>query len=158
MPPTENVSPSKNRAPKESNRTDATGVHFQRRLLFFFFGFSPECEGKIRVKGGFYSPKQKSCPKRKQQDRRLGDAFAIKTFFLVFIFEYIFGPTKIFYVPLLLSTRAGAGSASMNKSEIRLKIVFLEDHNTTSISTVCLGLGEDLFRLEITAFPKLFAK
>ena len=33
----------------------------------------------------------------------------------------------------------------MNKSEIRLKIVFLEDHNITSILTVCLGVGEHLF-------------
>ena len=64
-PKRENVSSSKNRAPKESNRTDATGVHFQRRLLFFFLFFSPKCEGKIRVKGGFYAPKAKIVPEKK---------------------------------------------------------------------------------------------
>ena len=56
-----------------------------------------------------------------------------------------FCPTKIFYAPLLPAHYSGAGSASMNRSKIRLKIVFLEDHNITPISTVCLGLGEDLF-------------
>ena len=90
-------------------------------------------------------PKRKSCPKRKQQDRRHGDAFAMKTFFWSSSPNIFLCPTKIFYAPSSPANYSGAKSASMNKSEIKLKIVFLEDHNITSISTVCLGLGEDLF-------------
>ena len=81
VPPSENMSPSKNRAPKESNRTDATGVHFQSRLFFFFLVFPPNVRAKSTSKEVFVPPKRKLCPKRKQQDRHHGDAFAIKTFF-----------------------------------------------------------------------------
>ena len=160
VPPSENVSPSKNRAPKESIRTEATGVHFLRRLLFFFLVFPPNVRAKSASKEVFVLPKRKSCPKRKQQDRRHGDAFVINTFFWSSFLNIFFCPTKIFYAPLLPTHYSGAESASMNGSEIRLKIVFLEDLSITSVSTICLGLGEDLFLfcLEITAFPKLFAK
>ena len=64
---------------------------------------------------------------------------------------YIF--KEDFYAPSSPEHYSGAGSASLNRSEVRLKIVFfLKDHNITSISTVCLGLGKDLFLfcLEIT--------
>ena len=57
--------PSENRDPKESNRTDATGVHFQRKVLFFFFDLPPKCESNIRIKGGFCAPKQECAPKAK---------------------------------------------------------------------------------------------
>ena len=99
--------PKQKSCPKRKQQDRCHWGAFSKKTFVLFFGFSPECEGKIRVKGGFYSPKQKSCPKRKQQDWRHGDAFAIKTFFLVFIFEYIFCPTKIFYAPLLPSTLLG---------------------------------------------------
>ena len=119
-----------------------------------FFVFSPYVRAKSVSKEVFMPPKQKSCPKRKQQDRRHGDAFCDKDLF--------FGlHLRIYFLPLSSPAHySGAGSSSMNRSEIRLKIVFLKDHNITSISTVCLGLGEDLFLfcLEITAFPKLFSK
>ena len=116
--------PSKNRAPKESNRTDATGVHFQRRLLFFFFGLSMNVRAKSVSKEAFVPPKQKSCPKRKQHDRRLKDAVAIKTFFWYSSLNIFFCPTKIFYAPSSPAHYSGTGSASMNRSKIGLKIVF----------------------------------
>ena len=55
---------------------------------------------------------------------------------------------------------SGAGPAFMNRSEIGLKTIYYEDQKITSLSTVYLGLGKDLFLfcLEITAFPNLFAK
>ena len=96
-------------------------------------------------KEAFVPPKRKSHSKRKQQDRRHGDAFAIKTFFWSSSPNVFFCPTKIFYALFSPAHYSGARSASMNRSEIRLKIVFLEDQNITSISTVCLGLGEDFF-------------
>ena len=120
-----------------------------KKTFVLFLVFTLNLRAKFASKEVFMPPKQKSCPKRKQQDRRHRDAFVIKTCFLIFILEYIFCPTKIFYAPPSSPAHlSGAGSASMNRSEIRLKIVFLEDHNITSISIVCLGQGMVWNRME----------
>ena len=71
---------------------------------------------------------------------------------------YVLAHSKFSMPPSSPAHYSGAGSASMNRSEIGLKIVFQEDHTITSLSTVCFGLGEDLFCLEITSFQKLLAK
>ena len=115
---------------------------------------------KSASKDVFMPPKQKSYPKRKQQEQRHECTFAIKTFFWSSSLNIFFAPPKFSMPPSSPAHYSGAGFASMNRSEIRLKIVFLEDQSITSISTVCLGLDKDLFLfcLEITAFPKLFAK
>ena len=58
--------PKQKSCPKESNRTDATGVHFQRRLLFFFLVFFPNARAKS-VSKVFVPPKRKSS--RKESNR-----------------------------------------------------------------------------------------
>ena len=83
---------SENCAPKESNRTNTIGVHSRSKpfCLVLFLVFTPKCEGKIQTKKGFCAPKrervpkQKPCPKRKQQDRCHRGAFSRKTFVLFF--------------------------------------------------------------------------
>ena len=169
--------------------------HICDKDFFVLFSvFNPECEGKIRTKGGFCAPKRECflqakivtqkkatgpmplgciskktfvlifwsspemwgqnpyqrrilCPPKKQQDQRHWDAYAITTFFLVFIPGIFFAPSKFSMPSSFPAPYCGTGSASVNRCEIRLKIIFLEDHNITSLSTICLGLGEDLFCL-----------
>ena len=77
---------------------------FKEDFCSFFFVLSMNVRAKSASKEAFVPPKQILCPKRKQHDRRLGDAVAIKTFFLVFIPEYIFLPYQNFLCHLLPST------------------------------------------------------
>ena len=126
-----------------------------------FFVFFLECESKIRVKGGFYAPKAKIVPKKKATEPTPLRCICDKDLFFWSSSPNIFFALTKFSMPPFPAHYSDVGSASMNRSEIGLKIVFLEDHNITSISTVCLGMGEEdlfLFCLEITAFPKLFAE
>ena len=143
--------PKQKLCPKRKQQDRCHWGAFSKKTFVLFFWSFPRMWGQNpRQRRFFVPPKRKSCLTRKQHDRRHGDVFAIKTFF--------WSP-KFSMPPSSPAHYSGARSASMNRSEIRLKIVFLEDHNITSISTVCLGFGEDLFlfRLEITSFPKLFA-
>ena len=72
---------------------------FLKNTFVLFFGLSPKCEGKIRVKEGFCAPKAKIVPEKKQEDRHHGDAFVINTFSLVFIPEDFFLPHQNFVCP-----------------------------------------------------------
>ena len=65
VPPSESASPSKNLAQKKATGTMPLGCIFKEDFCSFFSGLSPECEGKIRVKGGFCVTKTKIVPKKK---------------------------------------------------------------------------------------------
>ena len=194
MPPSENVSPSKNHAPKESNRTNTVGVHLWSRPFYFVFSFHSGMWGQNPYQKRFLCPLARMCPPKKtQQDQTVGVHLWSRHFCFVFSLHpgmwgqnpyqrrflcfqsenrarkesnktdatemhlrwrrffglhpriYFYAPPKFSMPPSSPANYSGAKSAPMNKSEIKLKIVFLEDHNITSISTVCLGLGEDLF-------------
>ena len=160
MPPSKNVSQATIMPQKKATEPMPLGCIFKEDFVRLF-GFFPECEGKIHVKRGFYAPKAKIMLEKKATGPTPRRCICDKDlFFWSSSPSIFFCPTKIFYAPFSPAHYSGAGSASMNRSEVGLKIVFLEDHNVTSISTISLGLGEDLFLfcLEITTFPKLFAK
>ena len=85
---------------KKTTRPMPLGCIFEEGFCSFFVFFL-ECEGKIRVKGGFYAPKPKIVPKKKATGPTPLRCICDKDlFFLVFIPEYIFCPNKIFYASL----------------------------------------------------------
>ena len=131
---------------KKATGPTPLGCICDQDLFVLFLVFTPKCEVKIRTKEGFCAPKAKIVPKKKATGPTPRRCICDKDlFFGLHPRIYFFAQPKFSMLPSSPAHYSGARSTSMNRSEIRLKIVFLEDQNITSISTVCLGLGEDLF-------------
>ena len=96
--------PKQKSCPKRKQPDRCHWGAFSKKNFVLFFGLSPECEGKIRVKGGFCASKAKIAPEKKATGPTPRKCIRDKDLFLVFIPECIFLPHQNFLCPLLPST------------------------------------------------------